>query len=607
MVDSHNEGPRMADSGGLDLPRHVIAALERTAGTYSDSPAMRYKVDGEWKAVTWSEYRDDVRLAALGFIDLGLETGKGVAIIGFNRPEWFVSELAAVAAGGVPAGIYTTLTPEQIHYVAEHCEAGIVVVENQELLAKVLAVRGRLPSLRAIVIMEGEATGQGVVSWADMLQRGREASDGELERRISSLEPDGLCSLIYTSGTTGPPKAVMLSHRNILWTAETAIRLLGFDSTYQLLSYLPLSHIAEKMVSLYGPLTFGATAWFAESLEKLPENLKEVRPHAFLGVPRVWEKIQAAMEAAGAQSGPLKKRLVKWARGVGLAGGHAEQRGEPKPRFYGLAERLVFSKVRKKLGFDRTVVCVTSAAPISQHTLEFFSSLGIPLLEIYGMSECTGPATLSLPNRYSLGKAGLPFPGAELKIAEGGEICMRGPHVFLGYYKDPEATREALDGDGWLHSGDVGEVDEQGFLSVTDRMKELIITSGGKNVAPQLIEAKLKAIPGVALPAVIGDRRKYLSALITLDPERVVQEAEAAGSTARNVESAATCSVFRRHLERQVEQVNASLASYETIKRFAVLPGQFTIDGGELTPTMKLKRRVISANYAAEIEALYTG
>jgi long-subunit acyl-CoA synthetase (AMP-forming) len=482
-----------------------------------------------------------------------------------------------------------------------------VVAETREILDKVLAVRDRMPGLRAIVVMEeGDVVADEMVTtWSGLLSRGESADVGEMERRVSTLSPDDLCTLIYTSGTTGPPKAVMLSHTNVLWTAKSVTDLLGFDSSFQLLSYLPLSHIAEKMVSLYGPLTTGATAWFAESLEKLPQNLTEVRPHAFLGVPRVWEKIQAAMEAAGASSGPLKKRLVRWARGRGKAGGYALQDGRPMPRFYGLAERLVFSKVRARLGFDRALICVSSAAPISEHTLEFFLSLGIPILEIYGMSECTGPGTVSLPDRFRIGKAGFAFPGAEVKIADGGEICMRGPHVFLGYYKDPEATKEAIDEEGWLHSGDVGVIDDDGFLTVTDRMKELIITSGGKNVAPQLIEAKLKAIPGVALPAVIGDRRKYLSALLTLDSERIGREAAAAGSTARDAEAAATCAVFRRHLERQVEEVNSTLASFETIKRFSILPGQFTIDGGELTPTMKLKRRVISEKYSAQIEALY--
>ncbi|MDH3255649.1 MAG: AMP-binding protein, partial [Acidobacteriota bacterium] len=362
------EDVRMVDStrdvaAAENLPRHVIAALEQTAAANYARPAMRHKVAGVWRTITWADYRDMVRRAAAGFISLGLDSGKGVAIVGFNRPEWFVSELAAVAAGGVPAGVYTTLTVEQMQYVVDHCDAEIIIVENRELLEKVLAIRNRVPSLKSIVMMEGESAQEGVVSWPQLLDRGSREDVAELDRRIEGLELDGLCSLIYTSGTTGTPKAVMLSHRNVLWTARTVTSLLGFTSDYQLLSYLPLSHIAEKMVSLYGPLTVGATAWFAESLERLPQNLQEVRPHAFLGVPRVWEKIQAAMEAAGAESRGMKRRLVRWARGVGLAASYAEQRGDRPPRFHGVARRLVFSKVRERLGLDRAGLCATSAAP----------------------------------------------------------------------------------------------------------------------------------------------------------------------------------------------------------------------------------------------------
>jgi long-subunit acyl-CoA synthetase (AMP-forming) len=592
-------------AGSSNLPAHVIAALDRTASACADEPAMRRKEDGDWRATTWSQYRNDVRRAAIGLIESGLEPGRGVAIIGFNRPEWFVSELAAIAAGGIPAGIYTTSTFEQTRYVVEHCEASIAVVEDSRMLEKALAVRERLPGLKTIVLMDGESPADGVMSWKELMGRGEDAGSDELDRRLAGLHLDGPATLIYTSGTTGPPKAVKLSHRNILWTAVTVTDLLDFDSSYELLSYLPLSHIAEKMVSLYGPLCTGATACFAESLDSVPQNLAEVRPHAFLGVPRVWEKIQAAMEAAGATSGPLRKRLVRWARRSGLAGSVAEQRGEPLPWSYRVADRVVFSKVRARLGLDRARYCVSSAAPISIQTLEFFRSLGIPILEIYGMSECSGPATLSLPDRYRLGKAGFPVPGTEIRIADEGEVWIRGPHVFLGYHKDGEATAEALDRDGWLHSGDVGEIDEDGFLKITDRLKELIITAGGKNVAPQLIEAKLKAIPGVALVAVIGDRRKYLSALLTLDLERLPSQARAVGSPARDPESAAECEVFRRYLEKEVARVNSTLASYETIKRFEVLPAQFTVETGELTPTMKLRRRAIAENYSSEIETLY--
>jgi long-subunit acyl-CoA synthetase (AMP-forming) len=536
---------------------------------------------------------------------LGLEAGQGVVVLGFNRPEWFVADLAAIAAGGVPAGIYTTCTLEQCRHIANDCRAAVAVVENSEYLDRFLSLRSELGSLRAIVLMEGEPSHPDVYSWKQLLDLAERTPSEALRERMDGQNPDDLCTLIYTSGTTGPAKGVMLSHRNITWIAEQLRDTYAMTENHCILSYLPLSHIAEQVVSLHTPISCGGCTWFAESLEKLGTNLREVRPQFFFAVPRVWEKIQARMEAAGAQSGGLKRRIAAWARGQGLAGGYADQQGRRRPLFYGLADRLVFSKVRRDLGLDRALVCATSAAPISFHTLEFFLSLGIPILEVYGMSECTGPATFSTPDRYRTGSAGFAIRGTEIKLADDGEIWMRGPHVFLGYANDRAGTEEALDADGWLHSGDIGELDEDGFLRITDRKKELIITSGGKNVAPQLVEGKLRSIAVVSAAAVIGDRKNYLTALITLDPERIEAEAERLGSPARDTATAAGCPRFQSHLDDQVAKINKTLASFETVKRFSVLPGQFSTEGGELTPTMKLKRRVIAEKYAAQIDALY--
>jgi len=586
----------------------VPRRFDEVARSRGEAPALRFKRAGIWEAISWAEFSEQVSRAARGFLELGHRAGQSVVIIGFNRPEWMISDLAAIAAGGVPAGIYTSSTADQCHYIAEHSEAAVAVVENDEQLDKFLAVRDRLPDLRGIVLMEGSSEAPGVLTWDQLLELGDGVAEARLEERIGAQRPDDLATLIYTSGTTGPPKAVMLSHHNLIWTAEAVVDALGLTAGDQFFSYLPLSHIAEQMISLHGPMQVGACTWFAESLEKLPENLREARPHVFFGVPRVWEKFQAAIAAAGAESKGLKKKIAAWARRKGLEGGYALQRGEKLPAFYGLAEKLVFSKVREKLGLDRARICACSAAPITLDTLEFFLSLGIPILEIYGMSEVTGPGTLSLPDRLRTGRAGFAFPGAELKLAEDGEILMRGPHVFLGYYKDEQATRETLDEDGWIHSGDIGEIDEDGFLKVTDRKKELIITSGGKNIAPTPIEARLKSIACVAAAAVIGDSRKYLTALLTLDPERLAPALGEASSPATDIAGAVECSRFSRWMEQQVEaQVNARLSKVETIKRFRLLADQFTIEGGELTPTMKLKRRVVQAKYESEIEALYGG
>jgi len=584
----------------------VSEVLDRTARSWGDQPAMKVKRDGLWQTTTWKEYRAEARLTARGFMKLGLQPGQGVAIIGYNCPQWFLSDVGGILAGGVPAGIYTTSSAEQCAYIAGHSEAAIAVVENEEHLAKFLQVRSELPSLKAIVMMWGHSNETGVYSWEQLQTMGREVPEAELDARLAAQKPDDLCTLIYTSGTTGNPKAVMISHDNLTWTCASALPALDIRSGDHCLSYLPLSHVAEQIVSLHGPMLFGGCVWFAESLEALGDNLREVRPHYFLGVPRVWEKIQAKIAAAGAQNPPLKKKISAWARKVGLEGGNAEQFGKAKPMFYGLADKLVYSKVREKLGLDRCRMRVTSAAPISRDTLEFFLSLGIPLYEVFGMSECTGPATISTPNLYQTGKAGWALPGTEVKIAADGEICMRGRHVFKGYFKNEAATEEALDAEGWLHSGDIGTLDDRGLLQITDRKKDLLITAGGENIAPQVLEGQLKGIPVVSQAVVVGDARKYLGALLTLDPEKVAQVAAEFGSSATDVHGAARCDVFKKALQAQIDGVNSKLAQVQTIKRWTVIPGEFTIEGGELTPTMKIKRKVIREKYASEIEALYS-
>ena len=577
----------------------------RTAAAHAARPALRWKTGGGWRTATWSEFHERVRRTARALVALGVEPGRGVAILGYNRPEWFLADLGAIHAGALPTGIYTTSAREQVRYILEHCEAAVAVVEHAGYLELVEGLRPELPRLSAIVVMEGVATRGDVWAWDDFERLGDGVEESVLEARLAAQRPEDPATLIYTSGTTGPPKAVMISHRNITWLGEVTREAFALVPEDEFLSYLPLSHIAEQCVSVYMPMVSGGCTAFAESLEKLPENLREVRPTVFFGVPRVWEKIQARMQAAGAQAPWLRRKIAAWARGKGLAGGYAAQEGRPLPPLHGLAKRLVFDKVRARLGLDRARACLTSAAPISLGTLEFFLSLGIPVLEVYGMSECTGPATFSLPARFRTGRAGFAIPGTEVQIAGDGEVWMRGPHVFLGYYKDEAATRETRDAEGWLHSGDIGELDADGFLRITDRKKELLITSGGKNVAPAPIEARLKAIPGVAQAVLVGDRRPFCAALLALDPERVAEVAARAGSPARDVAAAREDAAFRAYLEAEIEKLNATLARYETVRRFALLPGELTIDGGELTPTMKLKRRVVHERHAAAIEELY--
>jgi long-subunit acyl-CoA synthetase (AMP-forming) len=587
-------------------PETVMQALDTAAKTYAQRPALRHKTAaGQWQSRSWAEYRDDVRLAAKGLIALGLEPGKAVTLIGFNCPQWLIADLAAIHAGGIPVGIYTTNSNEQCQYIAEHSDANIAVVDDREQLAKFLAIRDQLPLLRAIVLINGDDhEDPGVHTWAELLRRGGEVDDATLEARIAAQKTDDICTLIYTSGTTGNPKGVMLSHDNMTWTAASAASVIEVPEDTTMFSYLPLSHIAEQIISLYLPIQKGVCTSFAESFDKMPINLAEVRPQVFLGVPRVWEKIQAKMVAVGAQNKGLKKAIAKWARKVGAEALQARERGDAPPLSYGLADKLVFSKVRAKLGLDRSLFNVTSAAPISKETLDFFGSLGILINEVYGMSECTGPATMSTPDKFRVGWVGWPLPGAELKIAEDGEICMRGRNVFRGYYKQPEATAEALDAEGWLHSGDIGEKSGD-FYRITDRKKDLLITAGGENIAPQMIEGKLKNISWISQAVVIGDRKPFLSALLSLDEDKLDELLRVSGSTAETLEEVARCPKVNAFLMREVEHVNASLARVQTIKKIKVLPHDLSVEGGELTPTMKVKRKAVYGKYGAEIEAFY--
>jgi long-subunit acyl-CoA synthetase (AMP-forming) len=587
------------------MPDTVLEVFEATARAHAERPAMARKRGGAWERTSWRDYREAVGQAARALVALGIAPGSGVVILAANRPEWFVTSLAAAAVGARVAGIYTNSTPEQCRYIAEHAEAVLAVVDNPESLAKLSGHGGRPAGLRVVVLLDGTSAGPGVSTWAEFMACGDAAHAAEVARRSAALTASTVSTLIYTSGTTGPPKAVMLTQRNLAFIAEKIQQLVPIGAEDRLLSYLPLSHIAEQVVSHLLSIATGAAVYFTESLEKMPENLREVRPHFFLGVPRVWEKIQAGIQAAGAQSSPLRRRIAAWARSVGRATGEADMAGRPRPWSYALADRLVFSKVRARLGLDAARMLAVSSAPIAKETLDFFQSLGMPIMEAYGMSECTGPTTMSLPGRYRLGRAGYAIPGTELELAEDGEVLMRGPHVFLGYYKNEAATREALDAEGWLHSGDVGEIDRDGYLRITDRKKELIITSGGKNIAPQHLEGQLKQIAAVSQAVAIGDRRPYVVALVTLDPARVAAEAAKAGSPARTPGEAASDPVFKAYLEKQVEAVNQRLARYETIKKIAILPRELSVEAGELTPTLKLKRRAIHERHKDAIEALY--
>ncbi len=594
-------------------PITVMQAIDAAAKKAPAANALRSKDNGNWQSTSWKQYRQQIQQAAKGFIKLGLQPGKAVSIIGYNCAPWLISNNAAIYAGGVPAGIYTTNSPAQCRYIAEHSESNIAVVDDATQLAKFLEIRAELPELKAIVLMHGDSTEENVYSWKAFLELGQDTDlDERLAERVAAQTPDDVATLIYTSGTTGDPKAVMVTHDNLTWTAAVLIDSVaaGYEKEHankfqlRLISYLPLSHVAEQIITIHTSIAACGETYFAESMDKIGENLRDARPTVFLAVPRVWEKIQAKMVAAGRKNSALKKKIAAWARKKGLAGGYALQQGKSMPAFYGLADKLVFSKVREKLGLDQCFLPVSSAAPIAKDTLEFFLSLGITIYESYGMSECSGPVTLSLPGPYHTTSVGPAFPGSEVKIAEDGEICLRGRHICKGYFKNESATAETFDAEGWLHSGDLGRMDDD-ILYITGRKKDLLITAGGENIAPRVLEELLAGIPGVAQAVVIGDKRKYLSALLTLDPEALKELANDIGSPAKDISSAATCAHFTGHVDTHLKNVNSQLARVQTIKKFVLLPNEFSIDGGELTPTMKIKRAIVNNMYSTQIESMY--
>ncbi|MBX7190438.1 MAG: AMP-binding protein [Sandaracinaceae bacterium] len=598
------------------MTESIPARLFRAAKTYPDRPAYFVKRGGAWRSTSYTQYADEVMLAARALVSLGFEPGQRICILGFNRPEWTILDLATMAAGGAPAGIYTTCSADEVHYILEHSEAPLVLVEDEGQLRKVESRRSKLPNLKHIVVMRGtraEGGGAGVMTWEDFLARGDATNEKEIRERIEALTPEGVATLIYTSGTTGPPKAVMLSHENLVWTAD-ALKTVAFSEAppegMRSLSYLPLSHIAEQMVSIHCAVTLGNTIYFAESIDKIADNLKDCRPGLFFGVPRIWEKFHAAIQAKLAQATGAKAQIAKWARGVGRQASAARNKGqEPSGLLglqYNLATRAVFAPTKQAIGLDQAQVLVSGAAPIAKEVLEFFASLDITVQEIYGQSEGSGPTSFNLAKRTKLGSVGIPLPGVDVRIADDGEIMVRGKNVFLGYFKDEEATRATLTSDRWLHTGDLGKFDDDGFLWITGRKKEIIITAGGKNITPKNIEEGVKtATTVVGECVVIGDRRKYLSLLVWLEPEASKRFLEAKGAPARGALHESP--ELRAEVQRAVDVSNESLARVEQIKKLTLCARPLSIDTGELTPTLKVKRNKVAANFAKEIDAMYEG
>ncbi|XP_063616716.1 very long-chain-fatty-acid--CoA ligase bubblegum isoform X1 [Cydia splendana] len=640
-------------------PISVPGLLRQTAARYPDSPALCTKKDGKWHKITYKQYLERVRTVAKAFLKLGLERFHSVCILGFNSEQWFVADLAAIHAGGYAAGVYTTNSAEACLYCLEKSRANICAVQDKKQLDKILSVRHKCPTLKAIIQWEGpvDSSIPGLYSWEQILEIGQKEPDGPLDQILKSLAVNECCTIVYTSGTVGPPKAVMLSHDNLTWDAYSiSQRVSDIQPTVDtLISFLPLSHVAAQVVDIYVTLMNAVTVYFAQpdALKgSLIDTLKDVRPTRLLAVPRLWEKMYEKMIAVGAQSGALKKSIALWAKEKGLkyhlgrieGALSAGMRGLPiefttlemlqywrdgMTLSYKMARSLVFSKVRENLGLDRCVTFVTAAAPLSADIKKFFLSLDIPIMEAFGMSEGSGAHSLSIDPKFNLTSVGELLEGTETKF-EGsmsqngpGEILMRGRHVFMGYLGDEEKTRAAIDSEGWLHSGDVGRVDSHNFLYITGRIKELLITAGGENVAPVLIEQTVQTeLPHVGYAVLIGDRRKFLSILLTLkckvdnesgDPldelDPVTQKwVESLGSKATSLREISKTKdpLVSKAIEAGIMRANKqAISNAQKIQKFSILPADFSVNTGELGPTLKIKRNVVYEKYHDIIEDFY--
>lgn len=625
---------RMSQKGpGSEKPLTVPSMFYQTVQRVPNHPAIAVKRGGVWIQWTYQQYFSDTQKAAKALIKLGLEPLHGVGILGFNSPEWFIANNGAIFAGGFTVGIYSTNNADACKYVALNSQCNVIVVENNQQLKKILQVWDDLPDLKAVVQYTGEVAEKrdNVYSWKEFMELSSQVSDDTLQHRLSLLAPNKACCLIYTSGTTGNPKGVMLSHDNLCWTAGKAVENAGllYASEVQL-SYLPLSHIAGSLTDIYGAMACAATVYFAQPdalRGSLLGTLKEVRPTVFVGVPRVWEKMVEGIKHKSREFGFFKKKIGAWAKSVGYRTTIAEMNHEPVPGAFKIAN-IMLKKAKGELGFDRCRIFMSGAAPIMKETIEFFYGLHIPLMEVYGMSECSGPHTVCSLDRFRTSSVGTEIPGVQTKLADkdeegNGEVRMYGRHVFMGYLDEEQKTKETFDEELYLMSGDIGKKDKDGFLFITGRKKELIITAGGENIAPVPIEDTVKeCLPCVSNCILIGDKRKFLSMLITLKVDVnmdtleptdnltavTVDWVKAQGSGATKVSDILDHkdAIVLKAIQKGIDKANErAISRAQKIQKWSILPRDFSIPGGELGPTMKLRRPIVHKMYAKTIDAFY--
>jgi long-chain acyl-CoA synthetase len=591
------------------LARMFWNRVEKSAG----SPAQKFKQQGTWKTLTWREVGSAVRELAAGLAALGRRPGDAVGLLSTSRAEWVQADFAIFSAGCVTIPIYPTYPPDLIEYIVNDAGVKTLIVEDPTQLAKVLEVDKAMPGLEQIVIMqgyEGREPSPRTFTWEALRRLGREKADSlkaELANRVDGIKRDDVATIVYTSGTTGPPKGVVQTHGNHLSALESAAQTTSIAEGDVHLLFLPLAHSFARLESFIG-VHRGLCTAFAESIDKLRENLPETQPHFICSVPRVFEKVYAGAMARAEGGSPVKRKIFNWAVAIGKEVSRLKQANRPVPTAlalqYKLAEKLVFSKMQAALG-GRLRFAVSGGAPLSREIAEFFHAAGILILEGYGLTETCPVLTNNREDAYKFGSVGKPLPGVDVKIAADGEILGRGGNIAKGYFKKTEATREVFLEDGWFATGDIGRFDEDGFLFITDRKKDLIVTAGGMNIAPQNIENLLKGDPFISQVMVHGDRRPYPVALITLNPEELAKFAREQGIMAGDPSVLAKHPKVVERVQRTVDHKNSELQSYAKIKKFVILPEDFTVENGALTPTLKVKRKVISERHRPVLDALY--
>ena len=587
---------------------------------HGDAVMMRQKDLGLWRAHSWNEVATIVREIGAGLVALGLAPGEVVSVLANTCREWVWADLAVQSMGGVVNGVYPSDAPAQLQYLCADSASVMLFVEDDEQLDKWLAVRGQLPVLRHVIVFDMEGVGAlddpQVLSLDALRALGREHGAKHpqlLEQRLACRGAEDLAILVYTSGTTGRPKGAMVRHRNLISTLSAARHGLfeGVAEGGERVAFLPLCHIAERSFGEYLAILRSSVINFVENPETVFENLREVQPHAFLAVPRVWEKLYSGVAITLKEAGRVQQLAYAWAIAQGLATVRLQEQGAAPGLLlklrYALARLLVLNNVRRMVGLSRVQLALTGAAPISPELIRWYRALGVPMREVWGMTETSGAGTVSSREAVKIGSIGMPAPGTEMRISEQGEILIRSPSVFAGYLNQPSKTAEAIDADGWLHTGDVGRVDDDGYFYITDRMKDIIITAGGKNVTPSEWENQLKFSPYVTDAVVIGDKRPYLSCLVMIDQDNVERWALDRNVAFSDYRSLARSPEVVALIGAEIEKVNRQFARVEQIKQFRLIENRLTAEDEELTPTMKLKRSLVSRKYAALIEGMYGG